>query len=1154
MPLLLAFALAGACWAMPGPSHLLRLRSGTFDPLRAGRTESVSGGGPLIVQLDGAGDASTLGRLHARLGPIVAYLPDDAYVFRPGPGALQTARGLPGVRWAGPLLARDKLSPDLGRRTFRDPARQRDPRRLLFVFVVPGSSPRAVAAAVQTAGGRVLRIRDDRMSHRLLVHVPAAAAPTLAALPDVLWIEEVGEMTLRNGTTAWVIQSDVLNQVPVWDHGLHGEGQIIGHIDYPLDLQHCMFADSIPPGPDHAKVVGYRVTTTVPDPHGTHTAGTAAGRFIPTLGSPGMAYAARLSHTDLHLITGFGEQTSNLDEMLLLAHQDGARVHTNSWGDDGSIQYNALSQDIDTFSRANEDDVVVFAATNQSSLRTPENAKDVLAVGASGQSPNQETHCSGGLGPTSDGRRKPEVYAPGCGIVSASAQTECGLTAKSGTSMACAAVAGAAALVRQYYTQGFYPSGHANASDALVPTGALLRATLVNAAVDMSGVPGYPSDAEGFGRLLLDEALHFDGQSRSLLIHDVRNAEGLSTGEAASVCFEVLDAAQPLRVTMAFTDVPAALNAADAAVNDLDLEVEGPGGVYAGNDFANGQSQPGGAPDPKNTVEEVLVPAPAPGIYTIRVKGTAVRMDKQGYAVVATGILRQVQPPEPPTGLDAQDDGNGHIALTWSSVSGAAAYQLLRSYQGCDGAMELIATTPDSLASDTTVSGGIDVSYRVRSLAPGCSNAGIPSVCVTTRATGPCTLAPLFEGLESAQDRAAPSCSVHLSWPAAGAPCGGTARYNIYRSADPEFVPAPENRIVTCQSIQTFDDLYGLDSGVALTYVVRAEDPTIAGSGACGGREEPNLQRRTATPFGPGFTERTLQEHFEAGLDGWSADESSLWHLVQQSACVPPGYSSAAHAWYFGQDDSCTYNTGGVASGTLISPSIGPLTASSTLSFAYFRQVESFTGVGDYDVTSVAAETQGNVPQVVWQQTAATPSSGTWQHTAAIPLAGFDGQLVRLRFTFNSGDAQNNRFAGWAIDDVQVSGTLEHLSCGRAELPPPEIAGTLVAGFTDVGVRFVLPRASALSVYSTAELLGSGVSDDVGFARVGLNRPLAAGESVHAESLGRVGPAVTVTDAAELGAGSGWALLVVPWLALGPAVAARRRRSDTGGEPRRGRR
>ena len=51
-----------------------------------------------------------------------------------------------------------------------------------------------------------------------------------------------------------------------------------------------------------------------------------------------------------------------------------------------------------------------------------------------------------------------------------------------GTSMATPVVAGAAILVRQYFVDGYYPSGARRASDGFAPTAALIKATLINGA------------------------------------------------------------------------------------------------------------------------------------------------------------------------------------------------------------------------------------------------------------------------------------------------------------------------------------------------------------------------------------------------------------------------------------------------------------------------------------------------------------------------------------------------------------------------------------------------------------------------------------------------------------------------------------------------
>ena len=55
----------------------------------------------------------------------------------------------------------------------------------------------------------------------------------------------------------------------------------------------------------------------------------------------------------------------------------------------------------------------------------------------------------------------------------------CALGTDRGTSMSTPVVAGAVALVRQYFMQGYYPTGAAVAANAFTPTGPLLKAVLL---------------------------------------------------------------------------------------------------------------------------------------------------------------------------------------------------------------------------------------------------------------------------------------------------------------------------------------------------------------------------------------------------------------------------------------------------------------------------------------------------------------------------------------------------------------------------------------------------------------------------------------------------------------------------------------------------
>jgi M6 family metalloprotease-like protein len=139
-----------------------------------------------------------------------------------------------------------------------------------------------------------------------------------------------------------------------------------------------------------------------------------------------------------------------------------------------------------------------------------------------------------------------------------------------------------------------------------------------------------------------------------LRVWDFHNDSGLNNGDSRSHTFRVLDNTQPLKITLVWTDPPAAAAAFGApVVNNLDLVVTDPNGVlYNGNNFAANVSATGGGSDAVNNVEMVLVNAPPPGVWTMTVNGTTVNVGNptQGYALVATARM-----PAPPAVLGAQN-------------------------------------------------------------------------------------------------------------------------------------------------------------------------------------------------------------------------------------------------------------------------------------------------------------------------------------------------------------------------------------------------------------------------------------------------------------------------------------------------------------------
>ncbi|MBL9030383.1 MAG: S8 family serine peptidase [Phycisphaerae bacterium] len=640
-----AALLLAAGLACPALGQMLHLKAGVVDTrARTGLSDAdaaVPAGTRLVVQLDGPLTPSrleSLARAGVRLGQ---YLPDHAYIVD-GSGLVPATVARVGfVRWIGAFDDAWKIDPSFGRRPFLTSARQTLASvgvSQVAIVLFAGEATDAVFAEVERLGGAVLASNPIGSQWFIDARLPSDRVAALARVGSVQWVEDAPEGRDRNDTNRWIVQSNVSGLTPVWDRGIHGEGQIGGHIDSAPRTTSCYFTDTNPVGPTHRKLIAMRGSTTAGS-HGTHTAGTFVGDNAPYgvyTTNDGIAFAAKLSFSNSSPIFS---TPSTLAPRLLDAHNDGARVHTNSWGDDGTTAYTTWCAQIDQFTYDNEDNVVAFAVTNTSALKTPENSLNVLAVGASQDQPNQGNFCSGGAGPTADGRRKPETFAPGCSTVSASSGSACGTASSTGTSMACPAVSGAAILVRQYFTDGFYPSGAASPGNAMTPTGALIRAVVLNSSVDMTGIAGYPSNGEGWGRVLLDNALYFAGDTRDLVVADVRNAQGLATGAQTSYPINVVSTTEPLVVTLVWTAPAAAVNASNPIVNNLDLEVVGPGGTYLGNVFASGQSTTGGTADAKNNVEMVRLNAPPVGSYTVRVKGTAVNQGLQGYAIAVAGDL-----------------------------------------------------------------------------------------------------------------------------------------------------------------------------------------------------------------------------------------------------------------------------------------------------------------------------------------------------------------------------------------------------------------------------------------------------------------------------------------------------------------------------------
>lgn len=729
--LYLAFALCLPCLAVTSlaaePPAAILLDSMTIDTgapstlpeaLRA-----IDDSTRQILQFPGRVSARELRALTDAGAEISTYLPENAFLVRlPAVGDREALLRMVGARWAGPWHPGYKVGRGVRELSATDTAateRGSTTRRQLMVQVFPDASVAEVVESLRLLGvPGIVGWRDNAFFPRIRLLLDADQiarhVDAIARLDGVFFVDLEPRRALLNDTTIWVGQSglDGGQATPVSDHGVLGQGQIVAVFDTGLDPNMCFFRDGVLGLPainacNGGTAVDLRQRKVLAvdflwsaecaggiannewdtHDHGTHVAGTVAGdnlaHPLARDAGDGMAPAARLviqdggyQVDDCADMPAIGCPVVDLNPIFQQAYDQGARIHTNSWGDkeNAAIQndYSVASQDADEFLWSHKDFLLLFAAGNggneKGNVSTPSTAKSVVSVGSTLRANLADTLSDfSSCGPTQDGRIKPEIMVPGTEIVSAdndgsASSSNCGTRLMSGTSMATPGAAGLAALIRQYFADGFFPDGVASASTAFTPSAALLRAALINSGRSMANVDAMPADCQGWGRATLDDTLYFPGDDRRLWVDDESHFAAGSLDEERVYVFGVASG-EAFKVTLAWTDFPSTPAAAVHLVNDLDLMVEMPGGAtYRGNVFAAGQSTTGGTADRRNTLEQVLVASPQAGLATVRVRSHQIPNGPQPFALVVAGAIELL------TGLLFGDSFESGGTTAWAAV------------------------------------------------------------------------------------------------------------------------------------------------------------------------------------------------------------------------------------------------------------------------------------------------------------------------------------------------------------------------------------------------------------------------------------------------------------------------------------------------------
>ncbi|OKS86950.1 S8 family peptidase [Mucilaginibacter polytrichastri] len=276
-------------------------------------------------------------------------------------------------------------------------------------------------------------------------------------------------------------------------------------------------------------------------------------------------------------------------------------------------------------------------------------AKNVLVVGGTGRTNLPEDLSS--AGPAYDGRIKPELVADG----------------EDGTSGAAALVSGTVALLQQSYQKQFHQ----------LPSAALIKSVLINSADDI-GAPNVDYKT-GYGKLNALEALR--------TINEVRFVKGtVSNQQQMDYTITVPAGCSTFKISLAWNDLPAALNAPTALINDLDLTVTTPAGeivlpwalsIYPAADSLAKPAQR--QRDAINNTEQITLQNPIAGNYILHVKGSNIPAGTQTFYAAYQAIIADHFEWIYPSGNNAlfADDDN---YIRWQNSFNTSSGKLSVSY------------------------------------------------------------------------------------------------------------------------------------------------------------------------------------------------------------------------------------------------------------------------------------------------------------------------------------------------------------------------------------------------------------------------------------------------------------------------------------------
>lgn len=491
------------------------------------------------------------------------FYPYNAYQVRIPVDVLSLLESIPIVRWVGMPNPNHKLDPTL-LPLIRKGGRE---RALLYINLIGPDTDGSAKASLNALGISVYTYHPDL--HFYFAEGDAQAIWNALSMDSVLFIEPVPLSRIAHFESQPSVNADRLWGTEFDGRPYAGRQIRIGVMDSGMNRDH----------PDFRNLVGgmFGFNHTFEENwwndlhgHGTSVSGTFFGQGHLNYRYRGFASGFQESPLELYdlvhskvfrsngysFLNSIGEGLEDMRGRGIngmkrhLFNYSGGAFGTNLTGTDAQSRLVDLA--------FTEDILPVIAAGNNGlqgggTVNTPGVAKGALTVGNiydDGETTVDTLSPDSSIGPTGDGRTKPEVVAPGREIISTTAAGGYHLTAiNGGTSHATPHVAGLAATLKLRYN---------------LPAVAI-RSIILATAIDL----GHPRNSQGFGKV------------DALLAHNAWNGGWYTvtgnngpTGDLRFFDVNIPASATNVRIVLVYSDPPAAAGASVALVNDLDLIVQ----------------------------------------------------------------------------------------------------------------------------------------------------------------------------------------------------------------------------------------------------------------------------------------------------------------------------------------------------------------------------------------------------------------------------------------------------------------------------------------------------------------------------------------------------------------------------------------------------